>query len=113
MSSRDLAVKCRTFAQYVASRGWFKQEATLPLLLVVTPDPGQERGLGREVTATLIDSCELIIRTTTLTRVHEQGLLGPIWDQVLPYREGTDLVPRRTFYHSVLPSKHSVFQMHV
>jgi len=72
MGTRDLAVKCRIYAHYVASRVWFKQEAALPLLLVVTPDPGQERRLGRVVTATLIDSCELIIVTTTLTRVHEQ-----------------------------------------
>ena len=82
----------------MASRESFKQEAALPLLLVVTPNLGQEMRLGRVVTATLIDSCELIILTTTLTRVHAQGLLGPIWDQVLPHREGTDLMPRRKFY---------------
>ena len=98
MGTRDLAVKLRTYEQYVASREWFKQEATLPLLLVVTPDPGQEMRLGRVATATLTDRCGLIIRTTTLTRLREQGLLGPIWDQVLPYSEGTDLMPRRTFY---------------
>jgi DNA-binding MarR family transcriptional regulator len=99
MSSRDLAIKCRTYEQYLDSREWFKQEATLPFLLVVTPDPGQERRLGLVVTATLTDSCRLIIRSTTLTRVHEQGLLGPIWDQILLRREGTNLMPRCTFYH--------------
>ncbi len=98
MSSRDLAVKCRTYTQYVASREWFKQEAALPTLLVVTPDPGQERRLGRVVTATLPYNCGLIIRTTTLSRVREQGLLSPIWDQVPPNSEGNALVPRRTFY---------------
>jgi len=98
MSSRDLAVKCRIYAQYVSSRGWFKQEGTLPLLLVVTPDPGQERRLGRVTMAILTDGCGLIIRTTTSTRVREQGLLGPIWDQVLPHSEGTDLMPRCTLY---------------
>ena len=98
MGTRDLAVKLRTYEQYVASREWFKQEATLPLLLVVTPDPGQERRLGRVATATLTDRCGLIIRTTTSTRLREQGLLGPIWDQVLPYSEGTDLMPRCTLY---------------
>ena len=97
MSSRDLAVKCRTYAQYVASREWFKQEAALPLLLVVTPDSGQERRLGRVVTATLTDNCGLIIRTTTLTRVRQQGILGPIWNQVFPQSEGTNPMPRRMF----------------
>ncbi len=53
---------------------------------------------GRVATATLTDRCGLIIRTTTLTRMREQGLLGPIWDQVLPPSEGTDLMPRRTLY---------------
>jgi len=53
---------------------------------------------GRVATATLTDRCGLIIHTTTLTRVREKGLLGPIWDQVLPHREGTDLMPRRTLY---------------
>ena len=98
MSTRDLAVKLRTYEQYVASREWFKQEATLPLLLVVTPNPGQERRLGRVATATLIDGCGLIIRTTTLVCLRKQGLLGPIWDQVLPHREGNDFMPRRTLY---------------
>jgi predicted transcriptional regulator len=98
MGTRDLVAKLRTYAQYVASRKWFKQEAALPLLLVVTPDPGQEMRIGRVAIATLTDRCGLIIRTTTLTRLREQGLLGPIWDQVLPHSEGTDLMPRRTFY---------------
>lgn len=67
MGTRDLGAKLRTYVQYVASREWFKQEAALPFLLVVTPDPGQEMRLGRVATATLIDRCGLIIRTTTLT----------------------------------------------
>jgi len=98
MGTRDLLAKLRTYAQYVASREWFKQAAALPLLLVVTPDPGQEMRLGRVATATLADRCGLIIRTTTLTRLCEQELLGPIWDQVLPPSEGTDPMPRRTLY---------------
>lgn len=98
MGRRDLVAKLKTYEQYVASREWFKQEAALPLLLVVTPDPGQELRLGRVATATLTDGCGLIIRTTTLTRMCEQGLLGPIWDQVLPRGEGTDLMPRHTLY---------------
>jgi DNA-binding MarR family transcriptional regulator len=97
MSTADLATKCTTYARYVASREWFKQEATMPFLLVVTPDPGQERRFGRVARATLTDECGLIIRTTTLTRMHEQGLLGPIWNQVLPHGGGNDLMPRRTF----------------
>ena len=97
MGTRDLAAKFRTYAQYVASREWFKQEAALPLLLVVTPDSGQERRLGRVVTATLTDNCGLIIRTTTLTRVRQQGILGPIWNQVFPQSEGTNPMPRRMF----------------
>ena len=98
IGTRDLVAKLSTYAQYVASREWFKEKATLPLLLVVTPDPGQEMRLGRVATATLTGGRGLIIRTTTLKRVREQGLLGPIWDQVIPHSEETDLMPRRTFY---------------
>jgi hypothetical protein len=98
MGTRDLGDKLRTYEHYVTSREWFKQEAALPMLLVVAPDSGQERRFGRVATATLIDGCGLIIRTTTLTRVREQGVLGPIWDQVLPYGEGSYLMPRRTLY---------------
>ncbi len=98
MGTRDLGVKLRTYEQYVASREWFKQETILPLLLVVAPDPGQERRLSRVATATLADRCGLIIRTTTSIRVREQGVQGPIWDQVLPRGEGTDLMPRRSLY---------------
>ncbi len=98
MSARDLAIKCKSYANYVASREWFKREPTLPLLLAVTPDLGQEMRFGRVATATLSDKCGLIIRTTTLTRVSEQGLLSPIWDQILPNREGIDHLPRGMFY---------------
>ena len=83
---------------YVASREWFKQEAALPLLLVVTPDPGQERRFGRAATDTHADKCGLTIRTTTLSRATELGNLGPVWSQELPTCEGTDLIPRCTFY---------------
>jgi hypothetical protein len=69
------------------------------MLLVLAPDPGQERRFGRVASATLTDRCGLIIRITTLTRVREQGLLGPIWDQVLPHSGGTNLTLRRTLNH--------------
>ena len=98
MGMRDLGAKLRTYEHYVTSREWFKQEGALPMLLIVAPDPGQEMRFGRVATGTLTNGCGLIIRTTTLTRVHELGLLGPIWDQVLLHREGTELMPRRTFY---------------
>jgi DNA-binding IclR family transcriptional regulator len=98
MATRDLAIKFRTYGQYMASREWFKQETTLPLLLVVTPDQGQEMRIDRVAKATLTDSCGLIIRTTTLTRLRRQGLLGTIWNQVFPQSEGNGLTLRRTFY---------------
>jgi hypothetical protein len=95
---RDLVAKLRSYEHYVASREWFKQEATLPLLLMVTPDTGQERCFSRVVTATLNDRCGLFIRTTTLTRACEHRYLGPIWSQELLDSEGTNPIPRRMFY---------------
>lgn len=45
----------------------------------------------------LADMCMVTIRIMTLTLMRGLGLLGPIWHQVLPYSEGNDLMPRRTF----------------
>jgi hypothetical protein len=95
---RDLVAKLRSYEHNLASREWFKQEAALPMLLVATPDPGQERRFSRAVTATLNDRCGLITRTTTLTRACEHGYLGLIWSQELPASEGTYPIPRCMFY---------------
>jgi len=37
MGTRVLGAKLRTYEHYVTSSEWFKQEAALPMLLIVAP----------------------------------------------------------------------------
>ena len=98
---RDLAAKFRTYAQYVASREWFKEKATLPFLLIVTPERDQEMRFARVATAILTNTRGLVIRTTTLRRLVEEGSLAPIWYQLLPRQRIMEVMTRRRFYERV------------
>jgi Replication-relaxation len=98
MTTQDLAIKCRTYAHYVASREWFKEKATLPFLLIVTPERDQEMRFARVATAVLADTHGFLIRTTTMTRLIEEGPLAPIWLQILPRRGVAQIMPRFRFY---------------
>ncbi len=99
MGARDLGVKLSTYAHYVASREWFKEKATLPFLLIVTPERDQEMRFARVATAVLADTHGFLIRTTNMTRLIEEGPLAPIWLQILPRRGVTQTVPRFRFYN--------------
>lgn len=77
MTGAALAVKLRAYAHYIGSREWARELRPLPVLLVVTPDPGQEQRIQR-----LSWTCAeagLIVRTTTSSRLEQQGPLAPIW----------------------------------
>ena len=101
MSTRDLATKCRTYAHYVASREWFKENATLPFLLIVTPERDQEMRMVRVANEILTDKHKPVMRTTTMARFIEQGPLAPIWNQVLPRERIMDVMLRCWFYNRV------------
>jgi predicted transcriptional regulator len=98
MGSRDLAVKCRTYTQYVASREWFKQKATLPFLLIVTPERDQEMRFARVAATVMTNTLGFVIRTTTSKRLMEEGPLAPIWYQLLPLQRIMEVMPRSKFY---------------
>ncbi len=52
MGTRDLMAKFMTYAQYMASREWFRERAVLPLLHVVAPGLYyNDRTIGRSRTA--------------------------------------------------------------
>ena len=65
MDRRDLVAKFRTYAHYVISREWFREQAGLPLLLMVTPGKEQEMRFPYIATALLADRPGLAIRTIT------------------------------------------------
>lgn len=59
------------------SREWARELRPLPDLLVVTPGPGQEQRIQR--LAWTCAEAGLMIRTTTVSRLEQQGPLAPVW----------------------------------
>ena len=98
MGTRDLGAKLSTYAQYVASREWFREKATLPFLLIVTPERDQEMRFARVAATVLTNTHGFVIHTTTLRRVIEEGSLTPIWYQLLPRQRIMEVMPRCRFY---------------
>ena len=97
-STRDLNIKCQTYAHYVVSQEFVKGKNALPLLLIVTPERGQELRITRVADSVLDDTHGFVVLTTTVTRLNEQGLLAQIWYQILPKQKVTDEMPRCRFY---------------
>jgi DNA-binding MarR family transcriptional regulator len=81
MTGAALAVKLRAYAHYTRSREWARELRPLPGLLVVTPDPAQEQRMQR--IARMCAETGLIVRTTTASRLAQQGPLAPIWLTVM------------------------------
>ena len=98
MGTRDLVAKFKTYAHYVVSREWFREKTVLPLLLIVAPGREQEMRIARVVTHVLATIPELVVRTTTSTRLAENGPLAAIWYQVLPKVGEKETVVRGRFY---------------
>jgi hypothetical protein len=107
MGTRDLIAKFSTYAQYVASREWFRERAVLPLLLIVAPSMGQETRIARVVTAVLANVPGFVIRTTTNTRLADRGPLAAIWYQALPTIQTTDKTYRCQFYDISISGSYS------
>jgi hypothetical protein len=77
MTGGALTAKLRTYAQYLRSREWAREQRALPLLLIVTPEPSQERRI-RQLYA-MVTAPGLRLFTTTATRLTDHNLLDPIW----------------------------------
>ena len=82
MTGAALAVKLRAYAHYTRSREWARELRPLPSLLLVTPDPAQEQRVQR--IAQMCAEAGLMVRTTTASRVAQQGPLAPIWLTMMP-----------------------------
>jgi Replication-relaxation len=107
MGIRDLTEKFRTYAHYVASKEWFREQPVLPFLLVVTSDTGQEMRIIRVAGSVLSNTPGLVMRTTTASQLTDQGPLAAIWYSVMPKRRSgvQETRPRCPFY--MLASAHS------
>lgn len=77
MTSGALAAKMQSYVRYVRSREWAKETHPLPILLLVTKEPGQERRI-QSLTGPLA-GIGLQMFLTTATRLADQGPLAPIW----------------------------------
>lgn len=75
MKVRDLAIKCTSYAYYIAYCKWARVCSMLPLLVCIAPDIGQERCLVRVVQARLIQDHGLVLGTTTEVLLKEYGPL--------------------------------------
>ncbi len=72
----------------------------MPYLLVVVPGKEQEMRIIRIAEAVLVEAPGLVIQTTTVTRLADQGPLAAIWYQVPANEKRTEMVPRSQFYQA-------------
>jgi DNA-binding MarR family transcriptional regulator len=80
MTSGGLAAKMWAYLTYLHTREWAKEPHPLPLLLIVTPEPGQERRMRQR--GVELAEAGMRVYTTTGTRLRDQGPLGAIWVQI-------------------------------
>jgi predicted transcriptional regulator len=100
MGTRDLVAKFRTYAYYVTSREWFREQHEMPYLLIVVPGKEQEMRIIRIAEAVLVDTPGLVIQTTTVTRLADQEPLAAIWYKVTTKERSAEMVPRSRFYNA-------------
>ena len=115
MNLRDLAIKFTSYAHYIASREWAREDSILPALVCVAPDIAQERRVQRVVQARLIQCTGLEVWTTTEVLFHEHGPLAPIWLQSLPPRRQAakpGSVFRRRIFDNEFPNPHKPGYLH-
>jgi hypothetical protein len=87
MNVRDLAAKFTSYAHYIASREWAREDSLLPALICVATDLTQERRIQHVAQATLKQCTGLKVRTTTEVLFLKHGPLSPVWIQVLLQRD--------------------------
>lgn len=98
MTGAALAVKLRAYTRYTRSRECARELRPLSGVLVITPDPSQEQRIQR--LCWTCDEAGLLIRTTTASRLKQQGPLAPVWltmipNQPYPLRQPLLDTPRR------------------
>src|SRR5215471_18421258 len=77
MNVRDLAVKFTSYAHYIASREWAREDSLLAALICVATDLAQERCIQHVAQATLKQCTGLKVRTTTEVLFLKHGPLSP------------------------------------
>ena len=85
MGTTDLEEKFDAYLYYLGSREYqVRDKKRLPWILVVVPNPNQERRIAHIAAEKLANIQNLDLRLTTITRLEDKGVLGEIWLPVLP-----------------------------
>jgi hypothetical protein len=84
MNVRDLSIKCNSYAHFIASSEWAREDVRIPQFLCVAPDIAQEKRMQRVTQARLAHSSRLVVWTTTEVLLNEHGPLAPIWLSGIP-----------------------------
>jgi DNA-binding MarR family transcriptional regulator len=77
MTGGALGAKLLSYAQYLHSREWMREQHALPVLLIVVPEPGQEHRIRRH--GAQLPAYGLRLLTTTVTRLAEQEPTAAVW----------------------------------
>jgi hypothetical protein len=80
MYARDLAIKFTSYASYMVSRAWAREDALLPALVCIA----QEKRLQRAVQERLALTPVLVLWSTSAVLLHEYGPLAPVWLRRFP-----------------------------
>jgi hypothetical protein len=110
MSRRDLRAKFAAYTHYVRSHEWHTDgNAPLPMLLVVTPDVGQETRIAQELRAAVSTRATLAIRVALVADLNRYGPLAPIWKPYLPPSPATRLALGEPRVHWPLSESETLF----
>jgi hypothetical protein len=79
MNVRDLSIKFASYAHFIDSREWAREDVSVPRLLCVVPDIAQEKRIHRVTHARLKHTPGLVVYTTTEVLLNDYGPQAPIW----------------------------------
>ncbi len=95
MNRRDLDRKMGAYADYWASKEWVAEGlATLPRLLFIVPDGGQERRV-REACVEQLAGTRMRVLVSTAAHLEAETPFGDIWRQILPVLPDQEQTRRR------------------
>lgn len=96
MGVQDLQRKFTTYGMYLVAREWARSSPYLPGLLCVVPEIAQEQRFADVARACLVQvPAAFRIYTTTAYHFAREGILAPIWQQVvLPTQQRAPPAPR-------------------
>ena len=101
MGRRDLEAKMQSYATYIAAKAWMSESVrSLPYLLFVVPDTGQEMRI-QEVARAVLSDTSLHILSTTVAHVRAYSPFGAIWRRILPVRKSDEEEQRYGLFNMV------------